>query len=282
MTAAITLAGVDKKGFDDRLREVRKQLETERRIMVLLKNGGCNAVPNPNDYVFDWSPLLEGPYKTYDDQEWKYSDEDMLASEPYLIMEAIDGEAVRLPNSSARRHGGAACARHPSSGGGRVGRLAPTFHCRRQPLGVGFTRTSSRPTSSLAPTMSRPSSIWAVADSRSTANGPSLGRPPRATALRSVDLGGAVLTPAADSYTVGSTLYHLITGQAPLELLPPNPAPGNRAVPFDRWGWARLKERVSARTYQFIRDCLDPRPGNRPKDGSEGAPEDQHAQELKS
>jgi hypothetical protein len=53
--------GRHKQGFDEKLRNFRVRLQTERRIVVLLKNQGCNAVPNPNDYVFDWNPLLEGP-----------------------------------------------------------------------------------------------------------------------------------------------------------------------------------------------------------------------------
>src|SRR5437867_10013452 len=84
----------DKSGFVEQLLRPRKQLQTERRIMVILKNQGCNAVPNPNDYVYDWNPILEGPHSTEDGRDWSFDDETMLSSEPFLIMEAIDGDTV--------------------------------------------------------------------------------------------------------------------------------------------------------------------------------------------
>src|SRR5258707_4563766 len=36
----------DQEGFTNQLRLPRKTLEMERRILVLLRNGGCNAVPH--------------------------------------------------------------------------------------------------------------------------------------------------------------------------------------------------------------------------------------------
>src|ERR1051326_3086811 len=43
----------DQEGFTNQLRLPRKTLEMERRILVLLRNAGCNAVPHPNDFVYD-------------------------------------------------------------------------------------------------------------------------------------------------------------------------------------------------------------------------------------
>jgi serine/threonine protein kinase len=77
------------------------------------------------------------------------------------------------------------------------------------------------------------------------------------------------VTPAADSYALGSTFYQMVTGRSPTELVPPTPAQGNRSVLFDRWDWAALNGKVGAGTYNFIRNCLDPRPGNRPQRGEE-------------
>src|SRR4051812_1758621 len=37
----------DQEGFTNQLRLPRKSLEMERRILVLLRNAGCNAVPHP-------------------------------------------------------------------------------------------------------------------------------------------------------------------------------------------------------------------------------------------
>src|SRR5205823_2064264 len=84
----------DRDGFTNHLRVPRKTLEMERRILVLLRNAGCNAVPHPNDFLFDVNPQLEGPYQTEDGGVWQYDDAEMVAAEPYLIMEAIRGHSL--------------------------------------------------------------------------------------------------------------------------------------------------------------------------------------------
>src|SRR5206468_1660138 len=81
----------DREGFTNQLRAPRKTLEVERRILVLLRNAGCNAVPHPNDFVFDTNPLLGGPYVTEDGSEWAYDERPVLDAEPYLVMEAVVG-----------------------------------------------------------------------------------------------------------------------------------------------------------------------------------------------
>ena len=86
--------GQDVEGFRKAVRQARQQLQTERRIMVQLKNRGCNAIPNPNDYVFDWNPKLAGPYECDNGGTWRYDEEDMLSSEPYLVMEHVDGDPL--------------------------------------------------------------------------------------------------------------------------------------------------------------------------------------------
>src|SRR5207245_3181950 len=84
----------DRDGFTNQLRLPRKTLAIERRILVLLRNAGCNAVPHPNDFVYDSNPHLEGPYTTEDKKEWIYGDQDMLDAEPYLVMEAVQGQSL--------------------------------------------------------------------------------------------------------------------------------------------------------------------------------------------
>ena len=103
----------DQDGFTNQLRLPRKTLEMERRILVLLRNAGCNAVPHPNDFVYDANPQLAGPYTTEDRGEWTYADQEMLLAEPYLIMEAVHGQSLaeileqapnhRLPEERALR-----------------------------------------------------------------------------------------------------------------------------------------------------------------------------------
>src|SRR5206468_1731671 len=48
---------------------------------------------------------------------------------------------------------------------------------------------------------------------------------------------GVSLTPAADSFTAGSTLYHLLTGQSPAKLLPSGLGATEQHVQPDRWDW---------------------------------------------
>ncbi|MBC8116316.1 MAG: hypothetical protein H7062_18155, partial [Candidatus Saccharimonas sp.] len=69
----------DEEGFTKKLTESRKQLQTERRVMVLLKNQGCNGIPNPNDYVFDWNPRLGEPMETHGGA-WQFQDTALLSS----------------------------------------------------------------------------------------------------------------------------------------------------------------------------------------------------------
>src|ERR1051326_8457779 len=82
----------DQDGFTNQLRLPRKTLEMERRILVLLSNAGCNAVAHPNDFVYDSNPHLQGPYTPEEKKEWPYGAQDMLDAEPYLVMEAVQGQ----------------------------------------------------------------------------------------------------------------------------------------------------------------------------------------------
>ncbi|HEX8200863.1 MAG TPA: hypothetical protein VF590_10265, partial [Isosphaeraceae bacterium] len=41
------------------IRRARHLLQTERRLLVRLRNAGCTGVPNPIDYVYDRNPELD-------------------------------------------------------------------------------------------------------------------------------------------------------------------------------------------------------------------------------
>ena len=78
------------------------------------------------------------------------------------------------------------------------------------------------------------------------------------------------ITPAADSYTAGSTLFHLLTGKSPLTFLPDMiRSLDEHAVRPERWDWPLLERKASPATCRFIRDCLDPVAANRPADGAD-------------
>jgi serine/threonine-protein kinase len=71
----------------------------------------------------------------------------------------------------------------------------------------------------------------------------------------------ALLTPAADVYTVGSNLFHLLTGKSPLEFLPSNLGKNQaRAVHFDT---KLLQGRCRAALRELIERCLNADPAQR-------------------
>jgi serine/threonine protein kinase len=71
----------------------------------------------------------------------------------------------------------------------------------------------------------------------------------------------ALLTPAADVYTVGSNLFHLLTGKSPLDFLGSGlPGGQPKAVPLD----TRLLEgRCRPATRKLVERCLAPDPAER-------------------
>ena len=70
-----------------------------------------------------------------------------------------------------------------------------------------------------------------------------------------------------DSYCVGATLYHLLTGQSPASLLPDIiRSEDQHAVVPDRWDWKLLEKRASGETVRFVKACLGPS-RDRPADG---------------
>jgi serine/threonine protein kinase len=254
----------DQDGFTNQLRLPRKTLEMERRILVLLRNAGCNAVPHPNDFVYDANPQLAGPYLTEDRQEWTYADQDMLLAEPYLIMETVHGRSLaevleqapgqRLPEPRALRIMAQAAAVLQALHEPRPMRAGMTWQLIYQDL--------------------KPANLLLSAQDRVTV----------------IDLGGcqllnlatnqkllpgaatpgycppeceqpyALLTPAADVYTVGTNLFHMLTGRNPQEFLPAGIGGHPRAVPLDL---ALLDGTCRPAVKDLIHRCLDPDPKRR-------------------
>jgi serine/threonine protein kinase len=260
----------DRDGFTNQLRAPRKTLEVERRILVLLRNAGCNAVPHPNDFVFDSNPLLRGPFLTEDGPPWTYDDEAMIDGEPYLVMEAVDGASLEdiLKEQPSRRL-------HEDRSLGMLRQVAAVLRLLHQPRALRPGMTWQLVYQDL-----KPANLLVAAHDRVTV----------------IDLGGcqltnlatgqkllqgactpgycppecerpfALLTPAADVYTVGSTLFHLLTGRSPLEFLPAGLALNQaRAVRLD----LALLPEVRPATRRFLERCLADDPAARYPDMSE-------------
>jgi serine/threonine protein kinase len=255
----------DREGFANQLRLPRKTLEMERRILVLLRNAGCNAVPHPNDFVFDANPLLQGPYPTDDGRTWSYDDREMLAAEPYLVMETVSGRSLEEELQSLPGR----CL--PEVRALRILRqIADVLRTLHQPVPMRAGMTWRLIYQDL-----KPANVLLAAQDRVTVldlggcqlvnldNGQKL-LPGACTAgycPPECELPYALLTPAADVYTVGSNLFHLLTGRNPLEFLPSGTPPTQpRAVRLD----VRLLEgRCRPALRQVIERCLAPDPKER-------------------
>jgi serine/threonine protein kinase len=253
----------DREGVTNQLRSLRKLLEAERRLLVLLRNSGCNAIPHPNDYVFDRNPQLEGPYPTEDLEEWTYEDEEMVASEPYLILKAMTGTPLDevLRQAPENRLSEARSLRIASQLAG----ILRLLH-RTAPIRPGMTwqliYQDLKPANVLLGDQDRVSLLnldgcqlinkdTGLKLLPGTATGeycpPECERP------------HTVLTPAADVYTVGTTLFQMLTGRGPREFLPAGPGPA-RSVALNL---ELLNGRCQPGTRDLVARCLAPDPSAR-------------------
>ena len=253
----------DEDGFSRKLTDHRKQLQTERRIMVLLKNRGCNGIPNPNDYVFDWNPRLGEPFEA-NGGPWQFHDESLLSSEPYLVMERMEGRPLTDVIGQGRAERSAlevlaqvchvlAALHEPVQREGREWRLV------YQDLKPDNILMGDREAVSLVDLGGCRLMVGSVVGNKGAFTAGYC--PPD---CQSSD----TLKPAADSYTVGSTLFHMLTGRTPTEFLGANAAVGGaQSVSFRNWDWPALEQRVRRETCDFVRRCLADAPAERPSDG---------------
>ena len=79
---------------DAAVRHVRHLLQTERRLLVRLRNAGCNGVPVPLDYVYDVSPTLAEIAAGADGGPPLSLDEFLIGSEPYLVLPLLTGVSL--------------------------------------------------------------------------------------------------------------------------------------------------------------------------------------------
>lgn len=213
----------DQEGFANQLRLPRKTLEMERRILVLLRNAGCNAVPHPNDFVYDANPQLSGPYATEDRQSWTYDDEEMIAAEPYLIMEALHGQS--LESLLAQAPDKKLAEAHALRMFVQVADVLQTLH-QPKPMRPGMTwqliYQDLKPANLLISAQDRVTVLDLGGCQLINLDTKQKLLPGAATAgycAPECERPYGILTPAADVYTVGTNLFQVITGRSPVEFL---------------------------------------------------------------
>jgi serine/threonine protein kinase len=261
--------GRDATGMKERIQLDRWQLQTERRIMVQIKNRGCDAIPNPNDYVFDVNTKLAEPFDLKDGTQWMFPDEEVIESEPYLIMEEINGRPLsELLNNQPMDERRALQIMHE---------VCNVLAIAHKPFTIGprewcIVYQDLKPANIMIGDHDFVSLLdWGgcrltFSDSQKPGM---LGASTPAYCPPEVD-DHSSLTPAADSYTVGSTLFHMLSGHHPGTLIKASSLVSTRkSLRTEEWDFELLNGKASIPTIKFIRDCLDASPRNRPAHGEE-------------
>jgi serine/threonine protein kinase len=255
----------DREGFTHQLRVPRKTLEMERRILVLLRNAGCNAVPHPNDFVFDRNPNLEGPHPTDDGTPWRYDDAEMIAAEPYLIMEALPGRSLE----EVLRHepGGMLSEGRSLRIMRQVTEVLSALH-RPVPMREGMTwqliYQDLKPANVLLSAQDRVSLLdlgGCQLLNKDTGQKLLSGACTSGYCPAECEQPYGTLSPAADVYTVGSNLFHMLGGRSPLDMVAS--ALGSSQPRSVRLDVEALKDHCRPATRQFIARCLAPSPADR-------------------
>ncbi|MFO0864421.1 MAG: serine/threonine-protein kinase [Gemmataceae bacterium] len=255
----------DIEGFANQLRLPRKTLEMERRILVLLRNAGCNAVPHPNDFVFDGNPHLAGPWTTEDGNAWSFDDDEMLQAEPYLVMEAVPGQSLEevLREQPGRRLAEGRALRIFL----QVVDVFATLH-QPMPMRAGMTwqlvYQDLKPSNLLLSDQDRVTVLDLGGCQLANLDSGQKLLPGAATAgycPSECEQPYTLLTPAADVYTVGSNLFQALTGRSPLEFVASQIAKHQpRAVGLDT---SLLEGTCRPELRKVIERCLSPDPHRR-------------------
>jgi serine/threonine protein kinase len=242
--------------FAEEVRRLRHQLQTERRLLVRLRNAGCNAVPHPDAYVYDRNPLLGDEA----DPGRPPLEEAQIATEPYLVLPRLAGSSLEAVLAQ----------RYPDGmeEGDTLRLIAPivgalavlhepwrlesgrTWHCVYQDL---------KPSNILIDPAGRPTLLdfggcQVVVDGVPVLEGactPGYSAPECAEP-------GHVLLPCADVWSVGAVLHQMLSGVGPDERRPlrrggPPRSPDPRDLP----------PRVSAPMREILGRCLAERPSGR-------------------
>ena len=242
--------------FVESLRRSRHHLQTERRLLVQLRNKGCNAVPHPNDFVFDYNAVLAGPHRTFSGQEWELDDAGLLNSEPYLVMQHVAGVSLKDVLENYYRGGleEAVALRI-------IDQVARVIELLQQPLQLSNGQTWNLVYQDL-----KPGNILVDEYGHATVldfggcqleiEGTLVLHGSHSPGYCAPECGqGMPVSQAADVYGLGCTLYCLLSGENPRRMLPKDRPPGSPpAVHLDA---SRLSARCSAEVVALIARAVD-------------------------
>jgi serine/threonine protein kinase len=246
--------------FLDELRHARHHLQTERRILVQLRRLGSNAVPHPNDYVFDSNPGLRGPHPTESGTVWAFDDDALIDSEPYLVMQRVHGTSLqwlladRYPRGMDERSALAI-----------IDQVACVIELLHRPIAMRngqlwrLVYQDVKPDNILVDEYGRATLLdfggcQVVIDDILVLHGSSS----RGYRAPECDLEDVLLTPATDCYSLGATLFHMLSGVNPLELCSGEPNRGGpRSVPIDS---RIVASQCPRRMHDLLKKSLAPNP----------------------
>jgi len=218
------------EGLTAAVRHARHVVQTERRLLVRLRNAGCNAVPVPVDYVYDRNPALASAHPGIAPF--------LAATEPYLVLTLLPGRTLEsaleddFPDGLAERRAlrmilpvVRTLAELHAPWRPATGR---TWHCVYQDL---------KPANLMLDDLDRLTLLdfggcQVVVDGAPVLAGSCTPgyAPPECDGHGPA----RVLLPCADVYTIGTTLYQMLTGNDPrefaaevpdLKALPPGSSP---------------------------------------------------------
>lgn len=233
----------------EELRRLRHGLQTERRLLVRLRNAGRIEVPTPRDYVYDVALGLEGV------------DDPARELEPFLVLERLDGAPLSAVLEAEFPRGMAP--------GDAVGLIRPLVRVLadlhqpwRHPSGQTWhvVYVDFKPANILIGPDGRGSLIdfggcQVVVDGAVVLHGAST----RGYAAPECEAASRVLLPCADVYSIGATLLHMLTGIDPQERW-------HRSGGRERPDPSALPPSTPPPLRDLIARCLEIRPSDRPAD----------------
>ena len=79
---------------DEEIIKLRKQTRFEWQCLLHFRQQGESRIPNINDVCEDFAPALAGPHRDANGEWWRFEDETVVQTEPYIVLQAIHGHSL--------------------------------------------------------------------------------------------------------------------------------------------------------------------------------------------